>query len=107
MRPSLQMMQKEIYQTAVEKGWWETDREMPEAIALMHSELSEALEAWRHGSAWNVVDGKPEGWVTEFADCIIRILDVCEHHGADMEWALLEKMKYNWTRPYRHGGLRA
>ena len=40
-------MQKEVYKIAKEKGWWENPREEGTLIALMHSELSEALEALR------------------------------------------------------------
>jgi NTP pyrophosphatase (non-canonical NTP hydrolase) len=50
------------------------------------------------------MDGeKPEGWATELADCIIRIMDVCEFYNVDLEKILVEKMRYNETRPYRHG----
>lgn len=104
---NLPEMQMDIHACAVEKGWWREERNFGEMIALCHSELSEALEAWRRGSTWNTVDGKPEGWVPELADCMIRILDIAESREVDMEAAILEKMKYNWTRPYRHGGLRA
>ncbi len=36
---------KEVHDTAREKGWWDKERNDGEMIALMHSELSEALEA--------------------------------------------------------------
>ena len=35
---------KQVHENAVAHGWWETEREFPEIIALIHSELSEALE---------------------------------------------------------------
>ena len=41
---------QQINRTAIEKGWWKGDRNDGEIIALMHSELSEALEALRHGN---------------------------------------------------------
>lgn len=45
----LNRLAAEIHQTAKEHGWYDTKRELPECIALMHSELSEALEAYRDG----------------------------------------------------------
>ena len=40
-------LQKECYRISKEHGWWEEDRNVGEAIDLMHSELSEELEEWR------------------------------------------------------------
>lgn len=47
---------------------------------------------------------KPEGMAVEMADCIIRILDWCGKEGIDIDDVIAEKMAYNKTRPYRHGG---
>ena len=47
--------------------------------------------------------GKPEGIPAELADIIIRVLDVSEAHGIDIEAALIEKHEFNKTRPYKHG----
>lgn len=107
--------QEEIYACAVDKGWWpeigEPERNFGEIVALMHSELSEALEAWRKHEAlvWTYDDGqgKPEGVAVEMADCIIRILDWAEHAGVDMSEIIATKHAYNLTRFYRHGGKRA
>lgn len=99
-------IQKASHSVAKEKGWWETERGLPECIALMHSELSEALEEIRkgHPAFYTIGDNpKPEGWAVELADCVIRIMDVCEYHGIDLEQAVIDKMKYNETRPYKHG----
>lgn len=48
--------------------------------------------------------GKMEGIPSELADVIIRVLDMAEHYGIDIEAALKEKHAYNLTRPYKHGG---
>jgi len=49
-------------------------------------------------------DSKPEGKAVELIDCVIRILDYCGHQNIDVERLLLDKHKYNLTRPYKHGG---
>ena len=101
--------QRAIHQTAVEHGWWEDPRSPLEAIALVHAELSEAVEEYRLdnkdlAAVRRADGGKIEGFGVELADAIIRILDLCEHLGIDMESLLVEKAAYNKTRSYRHGG---
>ncbi len=50
---------------------------------------------------------KPEGVPVEIAALLIRVLDWAGHYGIDLDAEIERKMKYNWTRPYRHGGLSA
>lgn len=52
----------------------------------------------------NKVPMKPEGVPSEIADIVIRCADVAERCGFDLEAAIIEKMAYNKTRSYRHGG---
>lgn len=118
----LNELAKEIHQIAVEHGWWETDRNFGESLALIHSEVSEVLEDWRKGrplneilwtveyylegpSAGEVIRNKPDGIPIEFADIIIRVLDLCAAYNIDIETAIKEKIAFNKDRPYRHGGL--
>lgn len=96
---------QEIYNNALTHGWWDKERPFPEIIALCHSELSEALEEYRNNKPFYYEkDGKPEGIATEMIDCIIRILDWGCHEDVDIDDVMEQKMKYNSTRPYRHGG---
>ena len=99
----LNTLGQEIYQNAVEKGFYEHKPSFAERIALMHSELSEALEADRK----DLMDDKlthRKGTEVELADCLIRILDCAAYMGMDIDGAVKEKMAYNKTRPYKHGG---
>tara|TARA_Y100001970_G_scaffold141265_1_gene173898 strand:- start:144 stop:467 length:324 start_codon:yes stop_codon:yes gene_type:complete len=94
---------------AKEKGWWDKDREVPEIIALIHSELSEALEEYRVNDNLNIryENGKPEGFVVELADALIRIFDLSGKYKLDLQNALEEKIQYNKSRKYRHGNKKA
>ena len=118
----------EAHQNALEHGFYDTPSEFGTKLALIHSELSEALEESRANKPFvyyviktEQADGtivpeirtdygdgnydgeKPEGIAIELADAVIRIADLCGYMGIDLEDAIARKAEWNRTRPYKHG----
>jgi hypothetical protein len=93
-----------VHKTATDAGWYvdpatgePIKRNFGEVVALMHSELSEALEADRK----SLMDDKlphRDGREVEFGDCVIRIFDTAEAEGMDLAGAFIEKNRYNQKR---------
>lgn len=104
-RQEWNLIQAEVYALAVSKGWHYPPREDGTLIALIHSELSEALEALR--SPGILMDEKCTAYQVvevELADAVIRIMDYAASREYDVAGALLAKHEYNRTRSQRHGG---
>lgn len=92
------------HEAQVKAGWWtdlktgdRKDRNVGELLALIHSEISEALEAHRK----NLMDDKlphRRGIEVELGDALIRIFDLAGALKLDLAGAVVEKMAYNAQR---------
>jgi hypothetical protein len=112
---------KTAFRIARDHGFWDVQRALrmaelpemaiPEKLALIHSEVSEALEDYRLVGEDEIAlrtvtlreDGKPLGFAQELGDIVIRVADLCGRLGIDLEDVLLVKMAYNDKRPCMHG----
>ena len=114
---TLTELQFRAHRVNVQNGWWEDRDAMIEShpsalpavvlccIALQHSELSEAVEAIRKHVPLTWSDHtQPDTAVREMAGCVVRIMDLCERMGWDLEKAVTAEIDRNETRGHRHGG---
>jgi len=99
-------LQNEIYENARDKGFWEDFHNVLDTqkitfgiatqLALIHSEVSEALEALRKYDM--------ENFEEELADIVIRVMNLSERFGIDLMGQILLKHTLNTQREYKHGG---
>ena len=102
----LNALAKEVFDTAVDKGFWDVGveaRNQGEMIALMHEELSGALEALRHGDYPDEHCPEYSRVTVKMADTMIRVLDFCHAYGLPLQEALFAKMEANKRREHKHG----
>lgn len=102
---SLALLGETIHRTKLDKGWtvttpdsWEDENQIPADLALIHSEVSEALEAFRRGDA--------DAFAVELADVVIRVIGLSHGLEIDLARAINEKVEKNKNRPFKHDGKR-
>ena len=83
------------HRTAVEKGFWDSQRNIGEALMLIVTELAEAMESHRLKDQ--------ENFNEELADTFIRLFDLCGGLNIDIQKEIEKKSKINKKRPYKHG----
>ncbi len=86
-----------VLEQAKNKGFGTKPEEIivAEKIALIHSDISEAYEAYRHKN----IDGK-DGFKEELGDVIQRVLHLCAIFNIDIEEAILKKIESNKQREW-------
>jgi NTP pyrophosphatase (non-canonical NTP hydrolase) len=115
-----QTLQQACHQASVDAGWWDSPKVpdstshlyreearlgtrfgkalVAEKLALIHSEVSEAMEGHRKGLQDDKLPHRKMIEV-ELADAVIRICDLAGALDLDLGGAIAEKMAFNAVRP--------
>ncbi len=111
----------EIHENNKKKGFHQSESNVGELLCLIHSEVSEALEAYRtrnhstRSPSIQILESDNVNFCEmfecyikntfedEMADIIIRVLDLCALRDIDIEGHIMAKIRYNENREYKHG----
>ena len=107
-RHSWTEIEKDVFDTAVSKGHciagdYPTHGESCMGLALMHSEISECIEALREGNPICEKCPPYSSEEVELADLVIRVMVYARRRGYDIPGAILAKKEFNRGRPFLHG----
>jgi NTP pyrophosphatase (non-canonical NTP hydrolase) len=106
---NLNELRDRAHDNSKKHGFWQGNTNIGEKLMLIVTEVAEAMECYRENEMYNAKtpEGKPVGFASELADVFIRIGDLAGHLDIDLDKAVADKMAYNETRSFRHGGKRA
>ncbi len=117
----INQLAQDVHQNNIKKGFYEAEKNIGEMLALIHSEVSEALEADRKDLYCNanieqiLKEENDErfqerfqkdiksSFEDELADIMIRVMDLAAFKQVDLEAHIKIKMRYNALRAYKHG----
>ena len=121
MKESLNELAKKFHQFQIDAGF--TDSNIVQRLMLVHSEISEAFEAYRKdkyadidgfnadnkgqfGSYFKEAfeDNIKDSLEDEIADAIMRLLAFCGENNIDIERHVELKHRYNQLRGFKYGG---
>src|SRR3990167_3864943 len=101
-----------VYQDAKDKGWHTSEPKFGDFIANLHGEVSELWESWRRGTLYELCDKAqkmkehniaPLTCIEEeLADICLRVCDMAAVFKVDLAKAVLTKLLFNRTRPFRN-----
>ena len=99
-RVTLNDYMRQVRHLCDEKGFSSDPEQFWQMLALIHTEISEAADAYKKGQPLEVVG-------EELIDAVIRILHMLSAMNMDAEALFQAKMAKNWARPYRYNTVRA
>jgi NTP pyrophosphatase (non-canonical NTP hydrolase) len=95
----LNSLMRRVRELADSKGFSSRPERIWEMLALIHTEVSEATDAYKKGQPAELVG-------EELVDAIIRILHLLSALDLDAAELFEHKMSVNWSRPHRYGTVR-
>ena len=90
---------KEVRDLVDAKGFSSTPERFWEMVALIHTEVCEATDAYKKGEPAERIG-------EELIDAVIRIFHLLSALGLDADDLFEKKMAENWNRPYRYNTVR-
>lgn len=117
----LNALSQQFHQFQMDAGF--TDSSITQRLMLVHSEISEAFEAFRKDKYARIKDYEEysntisedlkravfelhikDSFEDEIADSLIRLFAICGENNIDIEKHIQLKMRYNEMRGYKYGG---